>query len=109
VEGGGDPSGGDHRARSGHKHEVLGSAGVGKGGEGTRESHPFLTLFVLRFKASRKKNVLSTIHIYITLCLDEVIPTTKGVFGSEVFSQFWKNTAVFSNTAVLYTEWCLAS
>jgi hypothetical protein len=33
----------------------------------------------------------------------------KGVFGSEVFSQFWKNTAVFSNTAVLYTEWCLAS
>jgi hypothetical protein len=32
-----------------------------------------------------------------------------GVFGSEVFSQFWKNTAVFSNTAVLYTEWCLAT
>jgi hypothetical protein len=28
---------------------------------------------------------------------------TKEVFGSEVFSQFWKNTAV------LYTEWCLAS
>jgi hypothetical protein len=31
------------------------------------------------------------------------------VFGSEVFSQFWKNTAVFSNTAVLYIEWCLTS
>jgi hypothetical protein len=30
-------------------------------------------------------------------------PQGKGVFGSEVFSQFWKNTAVFSNTAVLYT------
>jgi hypothetical protein len=34
---------------------------------------------------------------------------SKGVFGSKVFSQFWKNTVVFSNTAVLYTEWCLAS
>jgi hypothetical protein len=38
-----------------------------------------------------------------------LLATTKEVFGSEVFSQFWKNTAVFSNTAVLYTEWCLAS
>jgi hypothetical protein len=27
----------------------------------------------------------------------------KGVFGNKVFLQFWKNTAVFSNTAVLYT------
>jgi hypothetical protein len=27
----------------------------------------------------------------------------KGVFGSEVFSQFWKNTTVFSNIVVLYT------
>jgi hypothetical protein len=35
--------------------------------------------------------------------------TDRGVFGSEVFSQFWKNNAIFSNTAVLYTEWCLAS
>ena len=34
---------------------------------------------------------------------------TKGVFGNKVFLQFWKNTAVFSNTAVLYTEWCLVS
>lgn len=68
-EGGGDPSGGGHRARSGHNHDVLGSADIGKGGEGTRDSHPFLTLFLLRFKALRKKNVLSTIHIYIAYVL----------------------------------------
>jgi hypothetical protein len=28
---------------------------------------------------------------------------SEGVFGNKVFLQFWKNTAVFSNTAVLYT------
>jgi hypothetical protein len=27
---------------------------------------------------------------------------SEGVFGNKVFLQFWKNTAVFSNTAVLY-------
>jgi hypothetical protein len=27
----------------------------------------------------------------------------KVVFGNKVFLRFWKNTAVFSNTAVLYT------
>jgi hypothetical protein len=31
------------------------------------------------------------------------------VFGSEVFSKLWKNTAVFSKTVVLYTKRCLAS
>jgi hypothetical protein len=30
---------------------------------------------------------------------------SERVFESEVFSQFWKNTVVFSNTTVLYTEW----
>jgi hypothetical protein len=40
---------------------------------------------------------------------DLTINASKGVFGSEVLSQFWKNTAVFSNTVVLYTEWYLAS
>jgi hypothetical protein len=31
------------------------------------------------------------------------VAKAKGVFGNKVFLQFWKNTAVFSNTAVLYT------
>jgi hypothetical protein len=44
--------------------------------------------------------------VFWTICKQR---NNFGVFGSEVFSQLWKNIAVFLNTAVLYTEWCLAS
>jgi hypothetical protein len=60
---------------------------------------------------SARNQFYEAIDFYLILsCLQQYnYVTLLGVFGSEVFSQFWKNTAVFSNTAVLYIEWCLTS